>query len=139
MQRGLQIAGKLPVSMVTLVCVDEPTPLQVGADGSQSQVRHLGGFQTVEWKYNQFAVVATLELLETGSNNTAWQRFLPTGPVAILPVCHSHPHCPAHLCRTHAPPPTNSCPRTSAPSYGPPYLTMQRGWLLWATPSLLTH
>ena len=105
MQRGLQIAGKLPVSMVTLVCVDEPSPFQVGADGSQSQVRHLGGFQTVEWKYNQFAVVATLELLEAGSNNTAWQRFLPTGPVAILPVCHPHPHCPAHLCRTHAPPP----------------------------------
>ena len=35
---------------------------QAGADGSQSQVRKLAGLSTIDWNYDQHAVVATLTL-----------------------------------------------------------------------------
>uniref|UniRef100_A0A6S8MSN8 Ubiquinone biosynthesis monooxygenase COQ6, mitochondrial n=1 Tax=Dunaliella tertiolecta TaxID=3047 RepID=A0A6S8MSN8_DUNTE len=59
--------------------------LVVAADGGASQIRQLAGFRTFGWKYNQRAVVATVQL-EGGPTSTAWQRFLPTGPLALLPV-----------------------------------------------------
>jgi ubiquinone biosynthesis monooxygenase Coq6 len=63
--------------------------LLVGADGVLSKVRELCGFQSLKWDYPQSAVVATLEIHPSGANSTAWQRFLPTGPVALLPLTSS--------------------------------------------------
>ena len=71
--------------------------VQIGADGVQSHVRKAAGIHTGGWDYGQRGLVATLELdtsLEGYQGNaTAWQRFLPTGPIAMLPVgeirgCH---------------------------------------------------
>lgn len=61
------------------------TELLVGADGANSKVRHFAGIDTVGYKYNQKGLVCTV-VLTGNENNTAWQRFLPTGPVALLPV-----------------------------------------------------
>lgn len=59
--------------------------LLVAADGAMSRIRTLLGFETREWDYGHSAIVATVEL-ERGHQNTAWQRFLPTGPLAFLPL-----------------------------------------------------
>lgn len=58
--------------------------MQVGADGSKSRVRELAGFKTTGWKYSQNAIICTVE--HTAENRSAWQRFLPTGPIALLPI-----------------------------------------------------
>ncbi|KAL5551954.1 hypothetical protein UlMin_002130 [Ulmus minor] len=58
--------------------------LVVGADGSKSRIRELAGFTTSGWSYSQNAVICTVE--HSIENRGAWQRFLPAGPIALLPV-----------------------------------------------------
>uniref|UniRef100_A0A7S3M4D1 FAD-binding domain-containing protein n=1 Tax=Spumella elongata TaxID=89044 RepID=A0A7S3M4D1_9STRA len=86
--------------------------LVVGADGANSMVRKFSGISTWGWGYGQEAVVATVRLPgydqptpeanadstasdssapNTGRraaprNNTAWQKYLTTGPLALLPL-----------------------------------------------------
>lgn len=60
--------------------------LVVGADGANSAVRRLSDMGTWGWDYASRAVVATVET--EAHHSTAWQRFLPHGPVAILPTSH---------------------------------------------------
>lgn len=58
--------------------------LLVGADGAQSMVKRSLLPSASGFEYNQRAVVATIRT--ESPTNTAWQRFLPDGPVALLPV-----------------------------------------------------
>ncbi|KAK2413987.1 ubiquinone biosynthesis monooxygenase COQ6, mitochondrial [Trifolium repens] len=58
--------------------------LVVGADGGKSRVRELAGFKTTGWNYSQNAIICTVE--HTSDNHCAWQRFLPNGPIALLPM-----------------------------------------------------
>lgn len=59
--------------------------LVVAADGALSRVREMMGFRTREWDYGHRALVATVAL-EHPHEATAWQRFLPSGPLALLPL-----------------------------------------------------
>lgn len=58
--------------------------MKVGADGAKSRVRDLAGFKTTGWSYGQNAVICTVE--HAVENQCAWQRFLPSGPIALLPM-----------------------------------------------------
>jgi 2-polyprenylphenol 6-hydroxylase len=62
--------------------------LVVAADGAMSQVRTLVGFPVREWAYGHHALVCTVQV-EAGHQNTCWQRFMPSGPLAFLPVPNS--------------------------------------------------
>jgi 2-octaprenylphenol hydroxylase len=59
--------------------------LLVGADGRDSFVRDPAGIATRGWLYDQMAILANVEV-EQWHGETAWQRFLPTGPLAFLPL-----------------------------------------------------
>lgn len=63
--------------------------LLIGADGYNSLVRKAIGGHHISLSYEQMGVVATIELSDANGNCTAWQRFLPTGPVALLPLTNS--------------------------------------------------
>ncbi|ODA78307.1 hypothetical protein RJ55_05688 [Drechmeria coniospora] len=62
--------------------------LLVGADGASSPVRTFAGIESRGWDYGRHGVVATLQL--EGDVQTAFQRFLPTGPIAMLPMPGKH-------------------------------------------------
>jgi 2-polyprenylphenol 6-hydroxylase len=59
--------------------------LVIGADGAHSQVREWLGIAVSEHDYRQTAIVATVAT-EKPHQHTAWQRFLPGGPLALLPL-----------------------------------------------------
>ncbi|KAL9604798.1 MAG: hypothetical protein Q9219_000246 [cf. Caloplaca sp. 3 TL-2023] len=72
--------------------------LLVGADGLNSPVRTFAGIPSRGWDYERHGVVATLKLTSSPSDQpspsddtvTAYQRFLPSGPVALLALPDNH-------------------------------------------------
>lgn len=58
--------------------------LLIAADGAESSVRRLAGMEVDTHNYAQRGVVAYVET-EHPHQQTAWQRFLPGGPLAFLP------------------------------------------------------
>lgn len=65
------------------------TQLLVGADGAQSSVRFLAKIQSYGSDYRQTAVIATVQT-ELVHQQTARQVFLPTGPLAFLPLANPY-------------------------------------------------
>lgn len=59
--------------------------LVIGADGAQSAVRSHSGLTVRVRDYRQMALVANV-VTERPHEHTAWQRFLRTGPLALLPL-----------------------------------------------------
>jgi 2-octaprenylphenol hydroxylase len=63
--------------------------LVVGADGAGSRLREHAGIAVKGWGYDQHAVVVAVKT-ELSHQRTARQRFLPTGPLAFLPLPDLH-------------------------------------------------
>jgi 2-octaprenylphenol hydroxylase len=59
--------------------------LVVGADGGNSWVRKQIAAPMITRDYDHHAIVASVKCSQ-GHKNTAWQVFLPTGPLAFLPL-----------------------------------------------------
>ncbi len=86
-----------PVKLVSLNRVDDSiqlltedqsiftTKLLIAADGANSWVREQAGIVIDEKGYGHTAIVTTVKT-ELVHRATAWQRFLPAGPLAFLPM-----------------------------------------------------
>ena len=59
--------------------------LVVGADGANSWLRKQMDMPMISRDYDHHAIVATVKCPQ-GHKNTAWQVFLPDGPLAFLPL-----------------------------------------------------
>eukprot|EP00753_Platysulcus_tardus_P014657 PLAT4421.3.p1 GENE.PLAT4421.3~~PLAT4421.3.p1 ORF type:complete len:472 (+),score=166.49 PLAT4421.3:30-1445(+) len=60
------------------------TQVIIAADGAASPLRAAAGIGTWSFDYEQRGLVTTLRT--DAAHSTAWQRFLPTGPLALLPL-----------------------------------------------------
>lgn len=63
--------------------------LLIGADGARSNIRKHLAIETDALLYGQSGIVANVHT-ELSHQNTAWQRFLTTGPLAVLPMQDQH-------------------------------------------------
>jgi len=59
--------------------------LVIAADGARSFIRKCAGIETEDWPYEQHAFVTHL-MPELPHRDTAWQRFLRSGPLGMLPL-----------------------------------------------------
>jgi 2-octaprenyl-3-methyl-6-methoxy-1,4-benzoquinol hydroxylase len=57
----------------------------IGADGANSYVRKLTHIGTTGWDYAQSAMLINVQT-EKPQQDITWQQFLPTGPIAMLPM-----------------------------------------------------
>lgn len=63
--------------------------LLVAADGGYSRVRQVAGMGVSGWDYEQHALVLTIDTAYEQQDIT-WQRFVPAGPQAFLPLDGPH-------------------------------------------------
>ena len=59
--------------------------LVIAADGANSQVRQLVNIGVTSWDYQQSAMLINVKT-ELPQQDITWQQYLPTGPVAFLPL-----------------------------------------------------
>lgn len=103
-QQAVTVARKHP--QIEFICPEKPQHYQPGqitfengkvftaeliiaADGAHSRLREQAGISSRGWPYQQHGLVATVRT-EHPHQKTAWQRFLPGGPLAFLPLNDAH-------------------------------------------------
>ncbi len=59
--------------------------LAVAADGARSTLREAAGVGASTWSYDQVALVANV-FTQRFHNHVAYERFTPSGPIALLPM-----------------------------------------------------
>lgn len=86
---GISVTGQKPGPAGISVQLSDGRQLTarllVGADGRQSGVGKRAGIKRQGWDYGQVALVAAIDH-ELPHNGIAQQYFMPTGPLAILPL-----------------------------------------------------
>lgn len=86
---GLSVVGQEPVAAGIAAVLSDGRRLEarllVGADGRQSGVAARAGIRRLGHDYGQIALVAAVDH-ELPHHGTAHQFFMPTGPLAILPL-----------------------------------------------------
>jgi len=86
-----RVAGLLLATDIAQLELDDgrlvEARLVVGADGANSRIRTWAGLETVGWGYGQKTIVGNLRTADD-HQATCWQRFLPSGPVAFLPLAN---------------------------------------------------
>lgn len=84
-----EVAGAVPGDEDVTLCLSDGRELRstllAAADGTESKIRASVGIDTAGHAYQQDALVAHVRTSRPHLN-TAWQRFLSTGPVAFLPL-----------------------------------------------------
>ncbi|HHJ36367.1 MAG TPA: FAD-dependent oxidoreductase [Gammaproteobacteria bacterium] len=81
-----QDEGKQTVSSISLASGKKiQATLLVGADGVDSKVREVAAIQRTKQSYQQQGLVCNVSTSEK-HRNTAWQCFMPSGPLAFLPL-----------------------------------------------------
>ena len=80
-----QLAIDEAAAQLTLPASRVSARLVVGADGAHSKVRDQAGLAARARSYRQLAIVATIATALPHAA-TAWQRFLRSGPLALLPL-----------------------------------------------------
>lgn len=68
---------------------DLTAPLVIAADGNRSPLAEFAGIANTSKAYPQKAVVCHVQTTRP-HQHTAWQRFLPTGTLAFLPLADPH-------------------------------------------------
>ncbi len=66
-------------------------PLVVAADGRNSALRRRAGIAVTAWRYKQTGIVCTMAH-ERPHRGVAHERFLPSGPFAVLPMTDDPEH-----------------------------------------------
>jgi 2-polyprenylphenol 6-hydroxylase len=80
------VAGQQAVSTIRLSSGRQLTAeLLIGADGVHSKVAEVAGIQRMSHSYQQHGLVCNVMTSEP-HQNTAWQCFMPSGPLAFLPL-----------------------------------------------------
>lgn len=64
------------------------TRLLVAADGAQSKIRHFANFAVQEYDYQQNAIITNVTV-QSPQLHTAYERFTPSGPLALLPLAEN--------------------------------------------------
>ena len=62
------------------------TKLLIGSDGARSKVKQFSKIPTYGWSYNQMGIVCTIETTIKEEKPAAFQRYLTSGPLALLPL-----------------------------------------------------
>ncbi|KRY36666.1 Ubiquinone biosynthesis monooxygenase COQ6 [Trichinella spiralis] len=88
--KSVKLADSLS-DLVTVHFGDSSTvtaKLLIAADGSNSRIRSAMGVRTLQWNYDQKSIIANLKLIYANPEDscTAWQRFVRTGPLAVISI-----------------------------------------------------